>query len=64
MSISPIGSPMIGVTGPQGPGAAAAQIASNIANSDDGASIALDVELAVLQKALEASQADVVDLRV
>ena len=65
MSITPIGPSIVDLAGVQGPSGAAAQIASSIAGgaAADG-STAQALELAVLEKALQASQREAIDLHV
>jgi hypothetical protein len=64
MNISSVGPPIIALAGAQGPSATAAQIASNLANGGADSSIAQELELAVLGKALTASKLEAIDLHV
>ena len=64
MSITPIGPSIVDLAGAQGPSASAAQIATNIADGGAGSDTAQALELAVLEKALQASQREAIDLRV
>jgi hypothetical protein len=64
MNISSVGPPVIALAGPQGPSAAAAQIASNIATDGSDSGIAEELQIAVLQKALAASKTEAIDLHV
>jgi hypothetical protein len=64
MSITPIGPSVIDLAGAQGPSAAAARIATNVADSSAGSGTAQALELAVLEKALEATQREAIDLHV
>jgi hypothetical protein len=64
MNISSVGPPIMALAGAQGPSAVAAQIASSLANGGAASSIAQELELAVLGKALTASKLEAVDLHV
>lgn len=64
MSITPIGPTIIAATGIQGPSATASELSSAVATiSVTGPSAALELELTVLGKALQAESA-LVDLHV
>jgi hypothetical protein len=64
MSISPIGPSIIDLAGANGPSAAAAQIASRVSTASADSSVALQLELTMLEKSLQVEGRESVDLHV